>query len=63
MEFETHLEILRACKTQNVSKGAFISAIYDLITDHQGKDFKDLDDLFSKLYPQRGKWKRRAKKP
>ena len=52
MEFKTHLQVLRMCRTQNITKGALIRQIYTLIKDHEGKDFKDLDDLFKKLYPR-----------
>ena len=48
-----HLKILRFCRTKNMTKGAFIREIYNLIKNHEGKDFKDLDDLFTKLWPQK----------
>lgn len=55
MEFKTHLQILRACRIYrgNITKGALIRQIYQLIDEHKGKDFTDIDDLFTKLYPNR----------
>lgn len=53
MDFEMHLKILRFCKTRNITTGTLIRHIYELIKDHEGKDFKDLDDFFTKLYPKR----------
>ena len=54
MEFQDHLNILRACRIYrgNITKGALIRQIY-LCMEHKGFDFKDIDDFFSKLYPQR----------
>jgi len=52
MDFQTHLKILRFCKTKNITVGALIRHIYEMIKDHEGKDFKDLDDFFTKLYPK-----------
>lgn len=53
MDFKTHLQVLRMCYTRNITKGQLIRQIYELIKDHEGKDFKDLDDFFTKLYPNR----------
>lgn len=53
MDFEIHLQVLRMCHTRNITKGQLIRQIWELIKEHEGKDFKDLDDLFSKLYPNR----------
>ena len=54
MEFERHLQILKACRIYrgNITKGALIRLIYELLDEHKGKDFKDIDDFFSKLYPE-----------
>lgn len=54
MEFEVHLEILKACRIYrgNITIGALIRAIFQVIEEHKGKDFKDIDDFFSKLYPE-----------
>ena len=52
MDFKNHLEFIRMCRTTNINKGTFLRTVYELIQDHLGKDFKDLDDLFSKLYPR-----------
>ena len=52
MEFKDHLNVLRMCGVYNITKGVLIRQIYDLIKDHEGKDFKDIDDLFTKLYPK-----------
>lgn len=41
------------CYTRNITKDQLIRQIYELIKDHEGKDFKDLDDLFTKLYPNK----------
>lgn len=53
MEFNKHLEILRSLKIYrgNITKGALIRQIY-LCMEHKGKDFNDIDDFFSKLYPE-----------
>jgi len=40
------------CKTRNITTGALIRHIYELLKDHEGKDFKDIDDFFTKLYPK-----------
>lgn len=54
MEFKDHIQILRACKIYrgNITKGTLIRQIYELIEEHKGKDFKDIDDLFKKLFPE-----------
>ena len=53
MDFLMHLEILRFCKTINITKPQLIRQIYALIKEHEGKDFKDINDLMEKLYPPR----------
>jgi len=52
LEFEMHLKVLRMCKTRNITTGALIRHIFELIEDHKGTDFKDIDDFFTKLYPK-----------
>ena len=53
MDFKQHVQILRMCYTKNITKRVLIRQIYDLIKEHEGKDFKDIDDLLSTLYPPR----------
>ena len=51
MDFKNHLQVLRMCYTKNITKPVLIRQIYQLIKEHEGKDFKDIDDLLSILYP------------
>jgi len=48
------------CKTRNITQGALIRHIYELIKEHEGKDFNDLNDLFTKLYPKHNSWAKQA---
>ena len=54
MEFKDHLQILRACRIYrgNITKGTLIRQILEIAIDHR-KDFDDINDFFSKLYPDR----------
>lgn len=51
MDFQIHLKILRDIRA-NIKAGIIIRHIYELIKEHEGKDFKDIDDFFTKLYPK-----------
>ena len=53
MDFPMHLKILRFCKIYNITKPQLIRQIYQLIKEHEGKDFKDVNELLAKLYPPR----------
>ena len=53
MDFLMHLKVLQYCKTINITKPQLIRQIYDLIKEHEGEDFKDVNDLIQKLYPPR----------
>ena len=53
MDFQMHLKILRFCKTYDITKPQLIRQIYQLIKEHEGKDFKDVNELLSKLYAPR----------
>jgi len=53
MDFVMHLKIVRFCKTINITKAQLIRQIYQLIKEHEGKDFNDINDLLEKLYPPR----------
>lgn len=50
MDFPMHIKILRSVRA-NIATGVLIRHIYELIQEHEGTDFKDLDDFFTKLYP------------
>ena len=51
MDFQMHLKFLRNVGC-NVKTGILIRHVWELFKDHEGKDFKDLDDFFTKLYPK-----------
>ena len=53
MDFQMHLKVIKFCKTINITKPQLIRQIYELVKEHEGKDFKDVNDLISKLYPPR----------
>ena len=53
MDFLMHLKVIKFCKTINITKAQLIRQIYQLIKEHEGKDFKDINDLIQKLYPPR----------
>ena len=51
MDFLMHIKVLREVRG-NVTTGVLIRHIYELIKEHEGTDFKDLNDFFTKLYPK-----------
>ena len=53
MDFQMHLKVIKFCKTINITKPQLIRQIYELVKEHEGKDFKDVNDLIHKLYPPR----------
>lgn len=52
MEWKTDLQILRALPTLRGLKGQLIRLLYNIIEEHKGKDFKDLEDLMNQIYPE-----------
>lgn len=52
MDWKTDLNILQQLRIPN--KGSLIRVIYSIIHEHEGKDFKDLDDLLRQVFPH---WK------
>ena len=53
MDFQIHLKVIKFCKTINITKPQLIRQIYELVKEHEGKDFKDVNELLAKLYPPR----------
>ena len=53
MDWKTDLQILRALPTFRGLKGQLIRLVYQIIDEHKGIDFKDLEDLMQQIYPRR----------
>ena len=50
MDWNTELNILRNIRVPY--KGNLIRLLYNIIEDHKGVDFKDLEDLMQQIYPE-----------
>lgn len=50
MDFRNHLQVLDMISVRGITKPALIRHIYELLREHEGKDFKDLNDFFEKWH-------------